>query len=1213
MILDAIARAIGEAGIAIGAYYVVQAYIKCSLLDRDNACSVIYQLVVAKLIAYQLCSCYSHVRLIGSGIRSVAVALVGCILSVSFVAYACTVLQAYFIAVDDAVILQAYIAVYSQAILAAVGRAGVDVVQVNLLRIYLRIACGYFDIVVLGEVCYILCNDTVFPCGPLVIAFVVGLVIVVYKTAIGNCTFFDAYSSFITVDKCVMILDAIACAIGEAGIAICTYYVVQAYAQLCFAYIRISIAIHYQIVVLIQACICNFYSTTPGIVAMVIRYPVACYASNCAVTINCYLKVTSIIVIAVYQTGDVACAVTAIGNLCIAIGAVYVTQANIQLCLAYNRLAIAFQFQLIVFIQSCIVCCQSTAPGVIIVNIVCYLASAYAVNCAITVDRYLNITCIIAVAVYQTCDITCAVTAASNCCITIGTYYVVQAYLQGRLFNHGSTTIINNQLVVLLKLIVRCSYIGVPLISITSIIGYLASALASQRAIFGNSAHSYITGSIIIAVYITSQSVNAVACAINQRCITIGALNTVQLNMHFCLANDNDASSFINKLIVATLIAYQLRTCYNHVLFVFACVRSVAPVLISRILSVSFIAYACAVLQAYLIAVDDAVILQAYIAVRFQTFLAAVGRAGVDVVQVNLARQNIRFAINSRSVTPYAIVYEFIIVFKAVIQLNACIPLVVSLIIGTLFILNSNNTFILAILDFILQISDSYLAIQLCLHSVVEAAKPINAQRIVRFFLQIAIRSVNSITGDIQHLFGNLNITHGKVIAQIVGACVATAGNLPGPQPAAVGADILQSFALQQAVVVLISRKGIVGRIICSKLAVFNPARDIKMICRIVNPTFLQVICYRNLGQEHLQQWVSAFIVKLPDCFLIFKIVAAQLFGILAVFFQRSVFLDDIAVADIAAINVGVAICCIAINIAYLACIAAHNVCHIAIACYRSSAISVAQLAFSRITANDTADIASAADCTAIGISIIIKLSAISISCACFGLGYCYYAVEYLVQRAAVSTGNAADVAALSCIDHTGVISCRQRAAVIAKQTADVFSWNRFNSTALCIVRACLNRTIVINLVFVIIVVCIATTGDNTMVDANDATDICYTADITIYSVHQGGMADIRASAICLIAIYADNTAGAVFFRTSFNRSIAMHFALIFHDGVGNIRIVFTDDAASTTSQSNNGTGVNNTYALFGSTGNGHFIFADNTTDIVLADNKAFIAVAHAQ
>ena len=478
-------------------------------------------------------------------------------------------------------------------------------------------------------------------------------------------------------------------------------------------------------------------------------------------------------------------------------------------------------------------------------------------------------------------------------------------------------------------------------------------------------------------------------------------------------------------------------------------------------------------------------------------------------------------------------------------------------------------------------------------------------------FQQIAIRSVNSITGNIQHLFGNRNITHGKVIAQVVGTYVAAAGNLSGPQPAAVGADVLQSFALQQAAVVLISCKSIVVRIICFKLAVFNPAMDIKMICRIVTPTFLQVICYRNLGQENLQQRVSAFIVKLPGCTLIIKIVAAQLLGIIAIFCQRTVFLDDIAISDSATIYVcyvGVAICCIAINIAYLACIAAHNVCHIAIACYRSSAISVAQLAFSLITANDTADIASAADCTAISIGIIIKLSAISISCACFGLGYCYYAVEHLVQLAAVSTGNAANVAALPCIDHTGVIACRQRAAVIAKQTADVFSCKRCNSTVCCIIGACLNRTIVVNLILIIIVLIIATTGDNTMVDTNDATDICYTADITIYSVHQGGIANIRAK-----GIYTDNTAGAVFFRGTVSRRITMHLALICHDDVGNICTVFTDDAASTTSQSNNGTGVDNTYALIGSTGNGHFIFADNTTDIVIADNKAFIAVAHAQ
>ena len=706
---------------------------------------------------------------------------------------------------------------------------------------------------------------------------------------------------------------------------------------------------------------------------------------------------------------------------------------------------------------------------------------------------------------------------------------------------------------------------------------------------------------------------DAIACAVGKAGIAIGTYYVVQAYIKCSLLDRDNACSVIYQLIVAKLIAYQLRTCYNHVLFVFACISSVAPALVSSILSVSFIAYACAILQAYLIAVDDAVLLQTYIAVCFQAFLATVFRAGINIIQVNLARQNIRYAMNCRCCTAYTIILEFIITYKAVIKLNACLPIVGSLIISTLFIPNSNNTCILVILDFILRISDNYLTVQLFLHSVVEAFKSINAQCIVMVFQQIAIRSVNSITGNIEHLFCNSNITHGKVITQVVGAYFAAAGNLPGPQPAAVDADILQFFALQQAVVVLISRKGIVSRIICSKLAAINPAMDIKMICRIINPTLLQVRCYRNLGQENLQQRVSAFIVKLPGCFLIIKSIAVQLLCILAVFSQRAVCLNDIAFANSATIYVcyvGVAIYFIAINIAYLACIAAHNVCHIAIACYRSSAISVAQLAFSRITANDTADIASAADCTAIGISIIIKLSAISISCACFGLGYCYYAVEHLVQRAAVSTGDTANVAALSCIDHTGVIACRQRAAVIAKQTADVFSWNRCscNSTVCCIIGACLNRTIVINLILIIIVLIIATTGDNTIVDANDTTDICYTADITIYSVHQGGIADIRAN-----GIYTDNTACTVFLLAAVIRSIAMHFALIFHDDMGNICTVFTDDAASTTSQSNNGTGVDNTYALFGSTGNGYFIFADNAADIVLADNKAFIAVAHAQ
>ena len=767
------------------------------------------------------------------------------------------------------------------------------------------------------------------------------------------------------------------------------------------------------------------------------------------------------------------------------------------------------------------------------------------------------------------------------------------------------------------KLIVRCSYIGIPLISI-GIIGYLASASASQRAIAGNR-YLNIASSIIIAVDITSQSVNAVCCTINQRCITIGALNTVQLNMHCFLGNGNAASSVINKLIVAQLICIAGKLCIINFQAVSICisVRSIAPALISRIAAAILHINDGTVSQLDIITINNSIcqILNAYHAIDMviNSILTAVGQLSINIVQVNLARQNIRFAMNCRFFAAYTIILEFIISCKAVIQLNVCIPIVAALILSTLFRIDSNNTFILTVLDFILRISDNHLTVQLFLHSVIESVKSINAQRIVNaqfmviFFLQIAIRSVNSITGNIQHLFGNLNITHGKVIAQVVGACDATAGNLSGPQPAAVIIGVLQSFALQQAVVVLISCKGIIYGINCRKLAAINPAMDIKMICRIINPTLLQVRCYRNLGQENLQQRVSAFIVKLPGCFLIIKSIAVQLLGILAVF-QFSISINDIAVSDSAAINVGVAICFIAIDVAYMAFIIAYNVCHIASACYRSSAISVGQFASNSITANDTADIASAADCTAISIGILIKLSAFSISFACCSLGYCYYAVENLVQRAAVSTGNAANVAAFSCIDHTGVIACRQRAAVIAKQTADVFSCKRCNSTVCCIIGSCLNRTIIVNLILIIIVLIIATTGDNTIVDSNDTTDICYTADITIYSVHQGGVADIRA-----MGIYTDNTAGAVFLRGTVSRSIAMHFALIFHDDVSNIRTVFTDDAASTTSQRNNGTGVDNAYAFIGSTGNGHFIFADNTTDIVLADNKAFIAVAHAQ
>ena len=80
-------------------------------------------------------------------------------------------------------------------------------------------------------------------------------------------------------------------------------------------------------------------------------------ASQSAITVYCYPNVTGIIAVAVYQTGDATCAVTAAGNRCITIGTYYIVQANIQRCLLYFRNTIAFQFQLVVIFQCYIVCC----------------------------------------------------------------------------------------------------------------------------------------------------------------------------------------------------------------------------------------------------------------------------------------------------------------------------------------------------------------------------------------------------------------------------------------------------------------------------------------------------------------------------------------------------------------------------------------------------------------------------------------------------------------------------------------------------------------------------------------------------------------------------------------------------------------------------------------------------------------------------------------
>ncbi len=259
----------------------------------------------------------------------------------------------------------------------------------------------------------------------------------------------------------------------------------------------------------------------------------------------------------------------------------------------------------------------------------------------------------------------------------------------------------------MLQLIVRCNNIGIPLISITSIIGYSACAITCQCSI-ASSTQSYIASAIIIAIDIALQPVNAVACTINQRCITIGTLNIIQVNTHFCLINFNAASSVINQLIVAQLICIAYQRCIINLQAVIICasIRSIAPALVNRIVAAILHLNNSTVSQLDIITINNSVcqILNAYHAIDMivNSIISTVGQISINIIQVNLACQNFRYAMNSRCSTAYAIIFEFIIAYKAVIKLNACLPSIAALIIGTFFIPDSNNTCILVILDCVL-------------------------------------------------------------------------------------------------------------------------------------------------------------------------------------------------------------------------------------------------------------------------------------------------------------------------------------------------------------------------------------------------------------------------------------------------------------------------------------------------------------------------------
>ena len=178
--------------------------------------------------------------------------------------------------------------------------------------------------------------------------------------------------------------------------------------------------------------------------------------------------------------------------------------------------------------------------------------------------------------------------------------------------------------------------------------------------------------------------------------------------MHFCLVNCNAASSVINQLIVAQLTCIAGKRCIINFQAVIICINicSIALALINRIFAAILHINNSTVSQLDIITINNSAcqILNAYhtIDMIVNSITAAVGQISINIVQVNLACQNIRYAINSRCCAAYAIVYEFIIACKAVIKLNACLPAIAVLIISTLFRIDSNNTCILVILDCVL-------------------------------------------------------------------------------------------------------------------------------------------------------------------------------------------------------------------------------------------------------------------------------------------------------------------------------------------------------------------------------------------------------------------------------------------------------------------------------------------------------------------------------
>ena len=214
-----------------------------------------------------------------------------------------------------------------------------------------------------------------------------------------------------------------------------------------------------------------------------------------------------------------------------------------------------------------------------------------------------------------------------------------------------------------------------------------------------------------------------------------------------------------------------------------------------------------------------------------------------------------------------------------------------------------------------------------------------------------------------------------------------------------------------------------------------------------------------------------------------------------------------------------------------------------------------------------------------------------------------------MVNGAAVGANDAANIGAVLGINDAGVIACSQISCIRAKQTTYIFTTIHFTVqySRLFIIGTCLNGSIVVNLMLVIAIIFVPTASDGSVVDADDTAYVGNARYFSFQGIHHRGVLDS-------FFINAYDTASTIFlFFGRSIRSIPMDFAFVFHDCISNIGIVFTDDAARTTSCRNDSAGIGDAYAVCLFTAYFYFILTDDAADVVFADDFSLVAIAHAK